>query len=472
MDDDPSAQDVSHRGSAQSEAAGLHKSKEVVEERLLSLTRALNEDRLGKLREGLNLLSDKRCAHLLESSPPRARQLLWSLLEDDREAGVLAEISNEARLPLISKMGASELATLLTRMDPDEQVEALETLPRRTTSEVLQQMSSRDRKRIEEQLLWPAGTVGTRMTVDIPSLRLRDHVQMATQYIAEYQDLLNSGLDLIPVVDRDGCYLGSVPIGRLLTASRSDGIRDLMQTNIQTVLADADPDNLMALFENNRWSSVPVVDANNTLVGIVEREQVVTFLEEFSDSVLRKQLHVGEDTFASIWTSGKQRFVWLLANLGTAFLATSVIGAFKEILDQLVVLAILMPIVASMGGIAATQTLTIVIRGMALGQIHTSNIFWLFNREVWVAVACGAILGLLVGFWSNLWFGSLAVSLIMGSATALNILVAAVAGVLIPVLSQRIKIDPTVSGAVVVTTITDVAGFTIFLGGATILLSV
>ena len=443
------------------------------EDRILGLVRQLNDRTLPRLSPVLNSLPPSRIAHLLESSPPRPRQLLWSLIDDRHEAEVLSSLATDVRVGLMEKMDPNELANLSARMDLDELVEALDILPKRVTSEVLMSMDRRDRDRLESQMLWPGGTVGALMSRGVMSMRGRDTAYVATQYLSERlrgQEPADLGADIVCVVDEEDRYLGAVPLWRLVAADRQDAVRTLIDPDVIAVRATDSPTDLMSDFESNDWGATPVVDAERRLVGVLRPGQIVDLVAESRDATLRAGVGVEEDTFAPLVRASPRRLLWLLVNLGTALAATFVISLFGEVLAAMVALAFLMPIVASMGGIAATQTLTIVVRARALGQLNTANLRWLLGRELAVAAICGSLLGLGIGAGCWLWLRDPLVALTIGGATSLNILIASVSGVLVPSLLTRLGMDAAVSGAVIVTTITDVAGFAIFLGGATLLL--
>ena len=281
---------------------------------------------------------------------------------------------------------------------------------------------------------------------------------------------LPENTDKIFVVDNENGYLGELPISEIITSNPSMVVKEIMETGLLPIDAELDDKEVATIFERNDLISSPVIDKNNKLIGRITIDDVVDVIREDADQNLLGMAGVAEDTFAPPGRAAKSRVFWLTMNLATAFIAASAINIFQDVIDKFVYLAILMPIVASMGGVAATQTLTIVLRGLTLEQINSSNIRWLFKRELAVSILNGIVLSILVGTITYAWFHDITISLLISFAMVINLISSVVAGILVPLILRKFKQDPAIGGSVVVTTVTDVIGFLSFLGLATIYL--
>lgn len=438
------------------------------EERLLKITQELGMRAWPRISRGLNSLPPGRAAHLIESGTPHQRTILWSLLNDRMEAEVAPLLSSDLRQDLLSKMNRKELQELVLLMDTDELVEIVGELPDRIAKDVLNSMDEERKQRVAEQLDWDKGTAGYMMTPDIPHLLANSSIYMAMQYIGDHAAQVK-GIDTLAVVNRKNQYRGSVSLSALMGAQRTATVRSVLDEEAQVILATASTREVIEKLDGTSWDSLPVVDENNYLLGIIRRERAIEAALKAADELARRPTGTTDDTFAPLWHSTWRRASWLGANLFTAGLAAVVIYFFQETILQAVALAVLMPIVTSMGGVAATQTLAITIRAQALNQLRTTNINWLISREISVSLLCGILLAvpsiLLVSGWSKEW----TLAGLFGGAVLLNLIIGAIAGVVIPVLAERMRIDAAVSGAVIVTTVTDIAGFGIFLGFGTLL---
>lgn len=284
------------------------------------------------------------------------------------------------------------------------------------------------------------------------------------------QRKLPKNTDQIFVVSRDNKYLGSLPISLIVVSDPSLNVRELMETGTQPLEAHLNDKDVSRLFEQNDWVSAPVVDNESRLIGRITIDDVVDVIMEDADQNFLGMAGVAEDTFAAPARAARSRFLWLSINLLTALIASSTISIFQATIDQIVYLAILMPIVASMGGVAGTQTLTIMIRGLTLQQINQSNLKWLYKRELAVSIVNGIILSILVGGITYLWFDNLVIAVLICVAMVANLICSAVAGIFIPIVLRKFNQDPAIAGSVVVTTVTDVIGFFSFLGLATLFL--
>jgi len=409
-------------------------------------------------------------AHTIESLPPKGRKFLWSLIETQDEGEIIADLNDEIQQELIAEISTSELIEIIGELELDEIVDILQSLPDTAIENILKAMSEADRLRIKEALIYPEDSAGGLMNTDIISVRPEHKLEVVMRYLRAQKELPHN-TDQIFVVSRENQYLGSLSVSKILVSEPILNVRELMDAEIRPLNAFIDDKDVARLFEQNDWVSAPVVDENFYLIGRITIDDVVDVIREDADQNFLGMAGVAEDTFAGPGRAARSRVVWLSINLFTAFIASMTISLFQVTIDQVVYLAILMPIVASMGGVAATQTLTIVIRGLTLQQINRSNLFWLFKRELVVALVNGLVLSLLVGGATYLWFGEIIISMLIGIAMIINLVVSAVAGIYIPMILRKLNQDPAISGSVLVTTVTDVIGFFSFLGLATVFLA-
>ncbi|MAR57426.1 MAG: magnesium transporter [Rickettsiales bacterium] len=424
---------------------------------------------LNQIRRLLSNMSPPEIAHALESSPPKQRNILFSLLKTEEEGDVLFELGEEIQQDLISNISNEELTEAVIELELDEIVDILQKLPEERMKKILSNMSKVDRNRIEMGLTFPENTAGGLLNTDVISVRPNNSIKEVISYLRDLGKLPEN-TDKIFVVNDSNEYLGELSISGVITSNPSMVVREIMETEIHPISADLDDKEVATLFERNDWISSSVIDENNKLIGRITIDDVVDVIREDADQNLLGMAGIAEDTFAPPGRAAKSRVFWLSLNLITAFIAASTINIFQDVIDKFVYLAILMPIVASMGGVAATQTLTIVLRGLTLEQINSSNIRWLFKRELAVSILNGIILSILVGFITYAWFQELAISLLISCALIINLISSVVAGILVPLILRKFKQDPAISGSVVVTTVTDVVGFLSFLGLATIYL--
>ena len=345
----------------------------------------------------------------------------------------------------------------------------MQTLPERTAENILAGMSQTDRKRIQEALVYPEDSAGGLMNTDIISVRPKHNLEVVMRYLRAQKELPQN-TDQIFVVSRENVYLGSLPVSSLLVSDPTLNVRELMETETKPLQVEWSDKDVSRLFEQNDWVSAPVVDENTKLIGRITIDDVIDVIIEDADQNILGMAGIAEDTFAAPARAARGRILWLSINLMTAFIASMTINLFKGTIDQIVYLAILMPIVASMGGVAATQTLTIMIRGLTLQQINFNNLNWLFKREVAVSIVNGILLSILVGGITYLWFKEIIISILISAAMIVNLISSAIAGIFIPIILRKFNQDPAIAGSVVVTTITDVIGFFSFLGLATIFL--
>jgi len=425
---------------------------------------------LNQVKRMLGNMHSSEIAHSLESLPPKERQLLWSMIEIEDEGEIIAELNDEIQQELIAEITTDELIKIIEDLELDEIVDILQALPESKTQNILSSMSQRDQKRIKEALVYPEDSAGGLMNTDIISVRPKHSIEVVMRYLRA-QKKLPKNTDQIFVVSRENKYLGALPVSSILVSEPLLNTRELMETATKPLDADLIDKDVARLFEQNDWVSAPVVDKNSHLIGRITIDDVVDVIIEDADQKFLGMARIAEDTFAAPARAARGRVLWLSINLMTAFIASMTIGMFQATIDQIVYLAILMPIVASMGGVAGTQTLTIMIRGLTLQQINSSNLNWLFKREVAVSVVNGMVLSILVGGITYLWFESYVLSLVISIAMVINLISSAIAGILIPIILRKFNQDPAIAGSVVVTTVTDVIGFFSFLGLAAIFLT-
>ena len=424
---------------------------------------------LNEIRRLLNKMSSSEIAHALESSPPKQRALLFSLLEIDEEGDVLSDLGEEIQQDLISNISNEELAEAVKELELDEVVDILQNLPKDRMKKILSKMSFRDRQRIELGLTYPDDTAGGLLNTDVISVRPSHTMEVVINYLRD-QDELPENTDKIFVVSKEDKYVGELSISKIITSKLSLTVREVMETSILPIVVDQEDKEVAILFERNDLVSSAVIDESGKLIGRITIDDVVDVIREDADQNFLGMAGVAEDTFAPPGRAAKSRVFWLSMNLLTAFIASLSINIFQETLDKVVYLAVLMPIVASMGGVAATQTLTIVLRGLTLGQINSSNIRWLFKRELAVSIVNGIVLSFLVGLITYFWFQNFILSVLISGALIINLISSVFAGVFVPLILRKLNQDPAISGSVVVTTVTDVVGFLSFLGLATLFL--
>ena len=433
---------------------------------LLESSSELSQD---EIRSLLKKLSSSEIAHALESSPPKQRKLFFSLLETNEEGDVLVDLGEEIQQELVSNISNEELAEAVKELEPDETVDILQNLPEDRMNTILSKMSYRDRKRIEIGLTYPENTAGGLLNTDVISVRPSHSIEVVINYLRDQKELPDN-TDKIFVVNKEDEYIGEIAISKIITCKPNLTVREIMNTSSNPILVSQDDKEVATIFERNDIISSAVIDESGKLIGRITIDDVLDVIREDADQNFLGMAGVAEDTFAPPGRAARSRVFWLSMNLLTAFIASMTINIFKDVLDQIVYLAILMPIVASMGGVAATQTLTIVLRGLTLEQINSSNLRWLFKRELAVSILNGLVLSILVGFVTYFWFHEITLALLISFALIINLVSSVVAGVFVPIILRRLNQDPAISGSVVVTTVTDVIGFLSFLGLATVFL--
>ncbi len=433
------------------------------------LSLALDSGAFVDVRRMLNGLPPADAAHLLESSPPKFRHILWTMIEPENEGEVLNELGDELRIHLLSEMEAGRVASLMEGLEDDDVADILQQLPDRVTREVLTSMDQQDRARLERVMLYPEDTAGGLMNTDTITIRAPLTLDVVLRYLRRHEEIPEMTDNLI-VVNRSDRFIGLLSLRTLLVSDPSATVREKMDTDVEPIPVDMPDSEVARLFERNDWVSAPVVDREGRLLGRITIDDVVDVIREDADHSLMSMagLDEDEDTFAPVMRSAPRRAVWLGINLVTAFIASGVINLFQGTIEKVVALAVLMPIVASMGGIAGTQTLTVLVRGIALGQVGRNNQMWLINREVMIGILNGALWAAVVSVAASLWFDDWNIGMIIAAAMVINLITAGFIGAVLPLLMVRLNIDPALAGSVVLTTVTDVVGFVSFLGLATL----
>ncbi len=435
------------------------------------LSDALDSGRLGPVRRMVNALSPAEIGNLLESLPPGKRNVVWGLVDAEDDGEVLVHVGEDVRESLLAEMDNDEIVAAVEDLDIDDLADLIEDLPDTVIDEVLKSMDRENRERLEQALSYPEDSAGRLMNPDVITVRADVTVDVVLRYL-RLRGEMPDHTDHLFVVSRRHQYLGRVATNALLTHDPSTPINELIDDEQPAIPVDA-PDNVVATqFSDYDWVSAPVVDENNILLGRITIDDVVDIIRDRAEhqALSAAGLDEDEDMFSPVPRAARRRALWLGINLMTAFLASWVIGRFEGALEQVVALAVLMPIVASMGGVAGTQVLTLMVRGLALGQVGVGNLRALLAKEVLVGILNGAIWSVVVGVVSALWFQDMKLGLVIALAMFINLVNAALAGVLVPLTLRRMNIDPALAGGVVLTTFTDVVGFLSFLGLGTLIL--
>jgi len=442
-----------------------------IAERLKLLANALESGRLGPVRRLINTLTPAEIANLLESLPPAKREVVWGLVDPSDDGEVLVHVNDEVRESLLRGMDDDEIIAAAGSLELDDLAELIDDLPATVVDQLLKSMDRLHRERLEHMLAYPEGTAGRLMNTDVVTVRANVSVDVVLRYLRLRGELPES-TDTLYVVSRRGTHLGQLRLASLLTADPDTPLNRIMDENLAAIRADTAEDQVAELFANHDWYSAPVVDANNILLGRITIDDVVDIIRAQAEHQVygAAGLDEEEDLFAPVRRSARRRAIWLGINLLTAFFASWVIGNFEPILQKVVATAVLMPIVASMGGIAGTQTLTIMVRALALGQVGFTNALPLLRKEVLVGIANGILWAVVVGSLSWLVFHDSLLSLAFGAAMIINLLAASLSGVYIPLILKRIGVDPALAGGVILTTVTDSCGFASFLALSTLLL--
>jgi len=438
---------------------------------LAALRAALGQGALRSAQRMVNSLHPAEVAQLLESLPPAQRDVVWEFVEPDIEGDVLIELSEHVRADLIREMNPEELVAATEGMQFDDLADLVADLPENVTQQLLKSMDHADRERLNRVLAWPEDSAGGLMNTDTISLRADAAVEVVLRYLRMRGELPDR-TDSLFIVDARNTYLGAVPLTRLLTADPESAVGESMDAAAPRIAPETASHEVALLFRERDLVSAAVVDGNGQLLGRITVDDVVDVIsEEAAHSVMSMAgLRDEEDLFAGVMVSTRRRLVWLGINLVTAFLAALVVRQFEGTIERVAALATLMPVVASMGGIAGTQTVTLIVRGLALGQVQWANARWLLFKEIAVGASNGLIWAIVVGAVTIGWFGTWKISAIIAAAMLVNLLAAAIVGVAVPLTLRRLRVDPALAAGVILTTFTDCIGFATLLGLGTLFL--
>ena len=437
---------------------------------LQNLMTALEASDHDEAKHQIKELHPGEIALLFEAIQPKDRSILWPGIEISIQGEILKEVSEDVQSQLIAEMSVDSLVKATEKLDTDDLADIVPNLPESAVHSLLLTLDFKHRERLNTVLSYPENSAGGLMNTDFITVRPDVSIRAVIRYLRLLKEM-PVDTDQVFIVDRDFNYLGSLLITSLLTEDPGQMVEQFISNDFsKPVRADTDESEVALLFEQRNLISAPVIDENNQLVGRITIDDVVDVIRDQAEHSVMSMvgLDEDEDVFAPIIQSSKKRSIWLGVNLITAFIAVYFIGLFEATLQQKIALAILMPVVASMGGIAGTQTLIIVTRGIATGRVTTANIKALINKEVAVSGLNGIIWSIVIGLITYYWFSDMLLSLIIALAIITNLVVAAFSGAFLPLLLSKLRIDPALAGGVILTTITDVIGFVAFLGLASL----
>ncbi len=430
----------------------------------------VHKQNLAELQRKLDELHPADVAYILEALPIDERLLVWDLVKAERDGEILLEVSDSVRESLIQSMDKAELLAAAESLDTDEIADIAADLPHDVIQELLTTLDAQKRARLQSTLSYPEDTVGALMDYEMVTIRADVTLEVALRYLRRLGELPDQ-LDKLFVVDED-VLIGVLPLKRLLTTDPEASVAAVMVEDVVKFHPEDEAHEAAQAFERYDLVMAPVVDMAGRLIGRLTIDAVVDYIRESADSDMLSMagLKEEEDLFSTVWRAAKNRWMWLAINLCTAFVASRVIGAFEGSIEKLAALAALMPIIAGIGGNSGNQTTTLIIRGLALGHITPANARRLVVKEIGVAMLNGLMWGSVVGVFAWLLYDNPALGGVMALAMLLNLLVAALAGIFIPMTLERVKRDPAIGSSVMITFITDSMGFFIFLGLATLLL--
>jgi magnesium transporter len=435
------------------------------ERRLAALRGALREGSWRGAARMIAAMHPAEIASLIESLPAAQREVVWNFVEPEIEGDVLVEMSESVRQSLIDGMDAEELLAAAENMELDDLADLVGDLPEAVSLQLVKSMDHQDRERLKTVMSFEPDSAGGLMNVDTVSVRADVTVEVVLRYLRMRGELPDK-TDRLIVVDRENRYLGTVALTRLLTEDPEKSVGDLLDPDAPRIAPELSAHDVARLFQDRDLVSAAVVDAHGKLLGRITVDDVVDVIREEAAHEVLSSAGLGdeEDVFAGVFPSTRRRLVWLGINLVTAFLAAAVVSRFEGTIEKVAALAALMPIVASMGGIAGTQTVTLIIRGIALGQVEWVNAKWLLWKEIAVGGLNGIIWAVVVGVVTISWYGTWKIAAIIAAATFINLLCAAAVGVVVPLALRRMRIDPALSAGVILTTFTDCIGFATLLG--------
>lgn len=428
-----------------------------------------NPEYKAKLTRVLSEMTASELAYVIENSPSQERKIIWDLIKLDIEGEVLGELDENLREELLTEMKPEEISLAISDLEADDLADILQSLPEKITNEVLSLMNSRDRGRVENVLDFPEETAGGLMNTDVITVRADNSIELVSRYLRFLKNIPQN-TDDIYVVNKHDEYLGILPITKILTSDQNMTVREVMDTEFQPIASSLNQIDVYNMFKNKDLFSAPVVDEKNKLLGRITVDDIIDIAVDEVEQDFIGLAQIEDDIFASPRKAIYSRLIWLSVNLLTAIMASFAISFFTEILDKIIYAAVLMPIVASMGGIAATQTLGIYIRAEALRKLNQKSKNYLFRREFIVAIANAIFFSIVIFLITNFWFDDLRLSLAISGAMIINLLAAAIFGFMVPRFLRKLGYDPAISGGVVITTVTDILGFVSFLGIISVLI--
>jgi len=439
--------------------------------RLDALRQSLAQGSMRHAHRLINALHPAEIASLLESLPKAKREIVWGFVDPEIEGEVLVELSDQMRADRIDGMEAEELVAMTEGMEVDDLADLIGDLPEEVTQRVLHSMDHQDRERLKAMLAYPDGTAGSLMNVDTVTVRPDATLEVVLRYLRMRGELPDR-TDRLFVVTRHDRYLGAVDVTKLLTSDPDLTVGEVMDHNFGGLAPETAANEVANMFHTRDLVSAAVVNEKGQLLGRITVDDVVDVIREQAEHSVKSMANLQdeEDLFSAIVPSSRRRAIWLGINLLTAFLASSIVGLFEGTIERFVALAVLMPIVASMGGIAGTQTVTLIVRGLALGQISWDNSRWLLFKEATVALLNGLLWATVVGLYALIFFKTLMIAVIIFLAMLTNLLAAALVGVMVPLMLKSMRVDPALASGVILTTFTDCIGFASLLGLATLFL--
>ena len=443
-----------------------------VDEKHALIKNLVSKKNISSLESLLDDLHPADIADILESLPVQKRLVLWDLVKSENEGDILIEVSDSVRQTLIADMDSTELLAAAEQLETDEIADIAPDLPEEVLKDLLENLDIQNRERLQSALSYPEDSVGSLMEFEITTIREDLTLEVVLNYLRKIKKLPNH-TDKLFVVDKNGLILGVLPLERIIVNAPTTIVKNIMAKEVVLFKPEDLADEASNAFERYDLVTAPVVDEKNKLVGRLTVEAVMDFIrqesdnEKFSMAGLREE----EDIFSSIWKSVQNRWAWLAINLLTAFIASRVIGIFEGSIEKVVALAALMPIIASIGGNSGNQTTAMIVRALAIGQLTQSSIRSLLYKEISVALLNGLIWGSIVGLFAFYLYNNADLGFVMASAMVLNLILAAIMGVLMPLLMHRLGKDPAVGSSVLITAMTDSGGFFIFLGLATLVLT-
>ena len=437
---------------------------EATEKDIHALNVALDDNRMQEVERMINSFPAAEIAFFLESLPSDKRNIVWELADSEHSGEILVHLHDEVRSSLIASMENEELVEATADLELDDLADIIQDLPKEVSDELLLSMDRTNRELLKTALSYPENSAGGLMNPDVITIRPDVTLDVVLRYIRMRGSLPEPLGDLF-AVGRNGHYRGRLNINDLFLKDPNTKVADILDMNSPAILAKTPASEVAQDFQHYDWISAPVVDENNTVIGRITVDDVVDVIRDESEHSVMRMAGLDEenDMFAPVLKSSKRRALWLGINLLTVLLAAYAIGFFSAALEQIVALAILMPVVASMGGIAGSQTLTLMIRGMATGQVGLGNAKHLLSREVSISIINSFIWALVLAAITFLWFRQWDIGLVIGIALTINLVAGAFAGVMVPIILRRMSIDPAIAGGVVLTTVTDIVGYVSFL---------